>query len=87
MMASSKTWNYHICEILYNIYEDNIFQNKNEIKFVSITSPSFINETAKFFHWTDLIDYALNPYHISTLDKQLDKAELIFFMTLMISAS
>ena len=28
MMASSKTQNYHICEILYNLYEYNIFKNK-----------------------------------------------------------
>ena len=49
MMASSKTQNYHICEIIYNIYEDNIFQKKKEINFVSITTPSFIKDTAKFF--------------------------------------
>ena len=45
ILASSKTWNYHICEIIYNIYEDNIFQNKKEIKFVSITALSFIKDT------------------------------------------
>ena len=28
MMASSKTRNYHIYEIIYNLYKDNIFQNK-----------------------------------------------------------
>ena len=28
MMASSKTQNYHICEILYNLYKYHIFQNK-----------------------------------------------------------
>ena len=28
MMVSSKTWNYHIRDILYNIFEYNIFQNK-----------------------------------------------------------
>ena len=42
IMASSKTQNYHICEIIYNIYEDNIFQNKKEIKFFSITAIYFI---------------------------------------------
>ena len=39
LMVSSKTWNHHICEILYNFYENNIFQKKN---FVAITAPSFI---------------------------------------------
>ena len=28
MMASSKTRNYHICEIIHNLYEDNTFQKK-----------------------------------------------------------
>ena len=74
--ASSKTRNYHICEIIYNIYEDNIFQNNKEIKFVSITETSFIKYTANFGHCVDLIDAAVKPYHISTLKKQLGKAEI-----------
>ena len=45
-MESSKTQNYHIHDILYNIYEDNIFQNKKEINFISITAPYFIKDTA-----------------------------------------
>ena len=28
MMASSKTRNYHIRDIIYNLYKDHIFQNK-----------------------------------------------------------
>ena len=28
MMVSSKTRNYHICDIIYNLYRYNIFQNK-----------------------------------------------------------
>ena len=28
VMDSSKNRNYHICKITYNLYEDNIFQNK-----------------------------------------------------------
>ena len=44
-MASIKTQNCHIRDILYNIYEDYIFQKKKEIKFVSITDPSFIKDT------------------------------------------
>ena len=39
MIASSKTRNYHISEILYNLYKDNIFQNKKHINFISITAP------------------------------------------------
>ena len=45
MMASRKTRNYHLCEIIYSLYEDYIFQNKKEIKFVSSTDPSFIKDT------------------------------------------
>ena len=75
-MMSSKNQNYHICEILYNIYKDNIFQNKKEIKFFSINAPSFIKDTEHFGHCLELIDAAVNPYHIATLNKQLDKAEI-----------
>ena len=78
MMESSKTRNYNIYEILYNIYKDHIFQNEKEIKFFSITAPSFIKGTSKFGHCKDFIDAAVNPDHISTLKKQLDKVELIF---------
>ena len=45
MMVSSKTWNYPICEILYNIYEDNLFQNNKDVNFVSVTAKSFIKDT------------------------------------------
>ena len=38
LTASSKTQNYHIRDIIYNLYEYDIFQNKKEIKFVSITT-------------------------------------------------
>ena len=87
MMSSSKTLNYHICGTLYNLYEDNIFQNKKYIKFISITAPSFIKDTTKFGHCTELINSEVNPYHIATLKKQLDKEELKqFVMTLMRSA-
>ena len=66
MTALSSTPNYRICDILYDIYEDNIFQNK--ICF-SITAPSFIKGTYKFGHCIRNIDASLNPYHISTLKK------------------
>ena len=39
MMAPSKTRNYHIRDIIYNLYEDNIYHKKKEIKFVSINDP------------------------------------------------
>ena len=77
-MASNKNQNYHIYEIIYNLYEDDIFQNKTEIKFFSITAPPFIKYTEKFGHCMELIDAAVKPYHITTLKKQLDKADLIF---------
>ena len=64
MMASSKNRNYHIHEILYNINEFLIFQNKEEIKFVFITDPLFINDTSKFDHCMDIIDAAVNPDQI-----------------------
>ena len=73
-----KTQKYNICKILYNLYEDDIFQNKTEIKFFSITAPPFIKYTEKFGHCMELIDAAVKPYHITTLKKQLDKADLIF---------
>ena len=75
-MESSKTRNYHIRDILYNIFEDNVFQNKKEIKFVSITDPYFINDTENFGHCMDIVGAAVNRDHISTLKKNLDKAEL-----------
>ena len=76
MMASSKTRNYYICEIIYNIYKYNIFQNKKEIKFVSITDPPFIKDTANFGHCMKLIDDTVNTDHIATLKKKMDKVEL-----------
>ena len=88
MMTSSKTRNYHICEILYNLYKDNIFQNKKYIKFFSITALSVIKDTANFSHCVDLIYAAVNPYHIVTLNKQLEKVEIKYFvMKLMRNAS
>ena len=69
MMASSKTWNHHIREIIYILYEDNISQNKKLINFFSNTSSSFINETAKFGHCMDLIDAVVNPDQISNSKK------------------
>ena len=76
MIESSKPRNYHIREILYNLYEDNIFHNKKEMGFFSITSLSFIKYKANFGHYMELIDAAVNPDHISTLKKQFNKAEL-----------
>ena len=76
MTASSKTHNYHFHKIPYNIYEDNIFQNNKEIKFLSMNAPSLIKETAMFGHFMYLIDGAVESYHISTLKKQLDREKL-----------
>ena len=77
-----------MCEVIYNLYKDNIFQNKKEIKFFSINAPSFIKDTENFGHCMELLYVAMNPDHISTLKKQLDKAELkLFIMTLTSSAS
>ena len=76
MLASSKNQNYRIGEIIYNIYEDNIFQNKNEIYFVSITPLSFIKYTANVGHWMELTNTSVKPYDIVTLKKQLYKVEL-----------
>ena len=45
MMTSSKTYNYHIREIIYNLYKDNIFQTNKEINFVFIAYPSFKKDT------------------------------------------
>ena len=70
MMASIETRNYNIYDILYNIYEDNIFQNKKEIKFVSIADPSFMKDTENFGHCMEPINAAVKPYHIITLNKQ-----------------
>ena len=75
MMGSSKTRNNYIFEILYNIYEDNIFQNMKKIKFVSIIDPSLINYTEKFINCMEIIDNTVKPYHISTLKKQLYKLD------------
>ena len=76
MMRSSKTRNYHICDILYSLFEDNIFQNNKEIKFISISVSSLIKGTANFGHCTELIYAALKSNHIASLKKKLDKAEL-----------
>ena len=64
MMASSKTWDYHIRDITYNIYKDNIFQKKKEIKFFSITAKFFIKGTSKFGHCIELVYAAVKPDHI-----------------------
>ena len=76
-MASSKTQNYKILGIIYNLYEVNTFQNKKEIKYILIAALSFIKDTAKFGHM-EFIDAAVKPYHIESLKKQLDKAEMLF---------
>ena len=76
MMASSKTRKYHTREILYNIYEDSIFHKNKEIRFVFINAQSFIKETEKFGQCIDLIYATVNPDHIATLKKHLDKAKL-----------
>ena len=78
-MESSKNRNYHIREIIYNIYEDNIIQIKTEINFISITDSYFTNYTEQFGHYMDLIGDAVNPALITSLMKQLDKAELKTF--------
>ena len=62
MMASSKTRNYNICEIIYNLYKYNIFKKKKEIKFVSITDPSFIKGIENFGHFMEIIDAAVKPF-------------------------
>ena len=76
IMVSSKTRNYHICEIIHNLYEDDIFLNKKEIKFVSITVTSLIKYTSKLGQCMELIDSAVKLYHIANLNIKLDKAEL-----------
>ena len=45
MMASSKNWNYQSHDIIYNLYKDHIFQNKNQINYIYITAQSFIKDT------------------------------------------
>ena len=74
MMDWIKARNYHIRDIIYNIYKDHIFQNKKEIKFISITDPSLIKYTAKYGHCVGIIDDSVKPDNIVTLKKQLDKA-------------
>ena len=74
MMSSSKTWNYHTSEIIYNLYKDNIFQNKKKTNFISITAPSFKKDTSNFGHFMDLIYAAVNTYNIASLKKNLYKA-------------
>ena len=87
MMASSRTRNYHNCDIIHNIYKDNLFKNNKEIKFISTTALYFIKDKATFGHSMDLIDATVKPYNMARLKKQLDKAEIkLFFMKLMISA-
>ena len=75
MMVSSKTRNYHIDDNIYNLCKDNIFQIKKQIKFISIAHSSFINYTSQFGHYIELIYASVKPYHIVTLNKQLDKDE------------
>ena len=87
-MSSGKTQSYHIRDIIYSLYKDNIFQNKKKIKFISITDPSFIKDTSNFGHCMELIDAAVKPNNIVSIKKNLGKADLIFLMmTLMSSAS
>ena len=76
VMVSNKTQNYHIRDIIYNLYKYNILKKKEEIKFISITTLSFIKDIEKFGHCMELIGAEVNPYHITSLKKQLDKAEL-----------
>ena len=76
-MTIMKTRNDQNREIVYNLYEDNIFKNKKDIKFISITAQYYIKVTEKFGHCMELIDYSVNSYHISILKKQLDKAKII----------
>ena len=87
MMVSSKTQGYHIRDIIYNFYEDNILYNNKEIKFISVTDPSFIKDTSNFGRWMELIDAAVNPYHVTTLKKQLDKAEIKLFIVILVSSA
>ena len=86
MMMSSKTWNYHTCDILYIIYKDNIFYKNKEIKFVSITSLPFIKDTDIFGYYMELIDAAVNPDHIATFKKLLDKSQLKLFTMKFLSS-
>ena len=87
-MASSKTRNYHICDILFNICKDNIFHNNKYIKFISIISPSFIHDTKKFSHCMELINAIVKSDQIETFKIKLDKAEMkIFVIKLTSSAS
>ena len=72
-MESSKNRNYHIREIIYNIYEENIIQIKTEIKFISITDSYFTNYTEQFGHYMDLIDDAVKPDNITNPKKQFYK--------------
>ena len=76
MMVSIKTRKYHIREIIYDLYQDNIFQNKKEIKFISVSASSFIKYTENFGHCMEFINAEVNPDHIKRLKKPLDKAEL-----------
>ena len=85
-MASSKTRNHHTHDIIYNLCKSNIFQNKKEIKFISITDPSFINYAAKLGNCMEPIDASLNAYHISTLKKKLDKAEQNIFVVTVVTS-
>ena len=78
MVEWSKTWKYHICDIIYNINKDNVFNNKKWIKFISITDPYLIKYTENFGDCTELIDTAVNTYQIASLKKQLDKEKIIF---------
>ena len=75
-MESSKNQKYCIRDIICNIYEENIFHKNKESKFIYIMDTSFINYTARFGHFVNIIDDAVNPYHISSLNKQLDKSDI-----------
>ena len=87
MMESSKTRNNYICDIIYNLYKDNIFQSKKEIKFISITAKSFIKNTEKFGHCMEVIDSAVKPDKISCRKKKLDRAEIIFLLLSLTSSA
>ena len=69
MMESRKSHNYHMRAIIYNIYEDNILQNKKEIKFTSITYLSFKKDIETFGHCVYPIDAIGNPDHIECFKK------------------
>ena len=59
MMASSKTQNYHIRDILYILYEDNIY----------LTNMSLIQVKEDLCQSMELINSSVKPDYIATLKK------------------